>query len=86
MKISPKERRTRPGLLPARANAEWHAGFACALAQVARMGHDAITEAVMTGSGLSLSHLKAHGVETYDLAPIRRALRKQSAPTQAKRE
>lgn len=55
---------------------EWHEGFACALAQVARYGHDAVVENVMVGSGISVARLKADGVEPYDLLPIRRVMRK----------
>lgn len=55
---------------------EWHEGFACALAQVARLGHDSIVESVMTGSGIDVARLKDNGVEPYDLTPIRRVMRK----------
>lgn len=61
---------------------EWHEGFACAVAQVARMGHPSIAKAVMIGSGMSVKQLKENGIEPYDLAPIQKVMRKsqRSAP------
>lgn len=54
----------------------WHEGFACAVAQVARLGYDSAAKSVMVGSGINSAHLKANGVEPYDLAPIRRVMRR----------
>jgi hypothetical protein len=55
---------------------EWHEGFACAVAQVARLGYDSVAKSVMVGSGISVATLKANGIEPYDLAPIRQVMRK----------
>lgn len=55
---------------------EWHEGFAFAVAQVARLGYDTAAKSVMVGSGIDVARLKDNGVETYDLAPIRRVMRK----------
>jgi len=51
-------------------NEAFYQGFACAIATLARYGSTSPTH-IMNANGVTLDDLKKHGVEEFDLAPIR---------------
>lgn len=53
----------------------WYQGFASALAEIWRMHHDGqMVRHILQGSGISIKHLEAGGVEDYDMTAITAAL------------
>lgn len=58
----------------------WMQGFACALASLHRLHHcHGVIDDTLTATGVTIEHLKAAGVEEYDLDELKKCARKKSS-------
>lgn len=55
---------------------DWYLGFACALAQIMRLHRDGqMVRHILSATGVGLKHLEEAGVDEFDFAAVREALR-----------